>query len=59
MSIEKNREGRYNQDLQDRQILSQKEKSKVKSRTDLKIQCISKKCSNRKFINEISFYFLC
>ena len=38
----KNREGRYNQDLQDRQILSQKEKSKVKSRTDLKIMYFKK-----------------
>ena len=43
MSIgKKNREGRYNQDLQDRQILSQKEKSKVKSRTDLKIMYFKK-----------------
>ena len=33
----KNREGKYNQNLQDIKILSQKEKSKVKSRTDLKI----------------------
>ena len=38
----KNREGRYNQDLQDRQILSQKEKSKLKSRTDLKIMYFKK-----------------